>query len=150
MPINLRIKGQLEQATVLSFVDPDTIRGITIISDEASYWFKIISDDCFEIRSCSNIMGRSGATLLIIQRIDEGKWLVKNGMPLEIIKETRIFQNDEEMALGVFNILAEYGNLYTKYQNDVAEDASSHRYLIDVENATLYVDGFCWLSSERF
>lgn len=149
VPLNFSIKGQLERPNVLSSVSPDSIEGITIISSDASYWFKIITNDCFQIRCCSNLMGRSGATLLEIQRTGEGNWLAKNGMPLDIINEPRVFHNEEEMALGVFDILADYGNPYARYQNDDT-DAQSHRYLIDAENATLYVDGFCWLSPERF
>lgn len=149
VPFNFSIKGQLERPNVLSSVSPDSIEGITIISSDASYWFKIINDDCFEIRSCSNLMGRSGATLLEIQRAGEGNWLVKNGRPLELIKEVRVFQNDEEMALGVFDILADYGNPYARCHYGIA-DAKSHRYLIDVEKATLFVDDCCWLSPVRF
>lgn len=91
VPLNFSIKGQLERPNVLSSVSPDSIEGITIISSDASYWFKIINNDCFEIRCCSNLMGRSGATLLEIQRTGEGNWLAKNGMPLDILTSPGFF-----------------------------------------------------------
>ena len=149
VPLNFTIKGQVEEPSVISYINPKSVEGITIISDETSYWFKIINDDCFEIRSCSNLMGRSGATLLEIHRTDDGKWLVKNGMPLDIVKDSVVFQNDKEMAMGTFNILADYGNPYARCHYGIA-DAKSHRYLIDVEKATLFVDDCCWLSPVRF
>lgn len=149
VPNNFFIKGKMERPSVLSSVNPNAIEGITIIASEASYWFKIINNDCFEIRCCSNLMGRSGATLLEIQRTNDGKWLVKNGRPLDIVKDTIVFNSEEEMAIGVFDILADYGNPYARCHIGDADDAF-HGYLIDVEKATLFADGFCWLSPERF
>ena len=59
-------------------------------------------------------------------------------------------ENDYEMYLKVFDLLADYGNPYNQDEALLRLDYHPEVYQIDVENATLYVDGSVWFSFPDF
>ena len=54
------------------------------------------------------------------------------------------------MYLKVFDLLADYGNPYNQDEVLLRLDHHPEVYQIDVENATLYVDGSVWFSFPDF
>lgn len=145
VPENIRINGNIDSLDVFSSIYPESIKGMAVISEHVTYWFKIVDNDHFEIRSGSNLLGRSTLTLLKMERTGVDNWIVEKCRPCAIIPENVIFKGDFEMAQGVFGFLADYGNPYKHDEDALCRNYHSYNILINVTNAVLYVNGNAWL-----
>lgn len=145
VPENIRINGNIDSLDVFSSIYPESIKGMAVISEHVTYWFKIVDNDHFEIRSSSNLLGRSTLTLLKMERTGVDNWIVEKCRPCAIIPENVIFKGDFEMAQGVSGFLADYGNPYKHDEDALRRSYHSYNILINVTNAVLYVNGNAWL-----
>lgn len=150
VPENIRINGNIDSLDVFSSIYPESIKGMAVISEHVTYWFKIVDNDHFEIRSSSNLLGRSTLTLLKIERTGADNWFVKKCIPCAIIPENVIIKGDFEMAQMVFGFLADYGNPYKRDEDFLCRSYQSYGILINVTEATLYVNGNAWFSFPDF
>lgn len=146
---NIKIDGPINSLESFSMINPESMTGMAIITDSVTYWFEIISNNVFEIRSSSNLMGKSIIILFRIVRKDNGQWIVENKQ-LKNIPEQSNFQSDHEMVISVFDILVDYGNPYynDQYVRDFSE--SPKECIIKVDEAILNVNGFDWFTIPNF
>ena len=147
---NIHVKGRLDTLERFSKINPVSIKGMSIVSEYVIYWIRIVDENCFEILSGSNLMGRSTLELLKIKRSGVDNWIVESGLPCEVIPQQTVFKGDNEMAKGVFGILADYGNPYKRDQESMFFWKPSIDFVIDVEKAVLYVEGHAWFCFENF
>ena len=146
----IQINGIAEPPKVLLSIDPKSIKGMAVITEKVTYWFRIENDNCFKICSGSNLMGRSSMILLQLKRTDYENWVIEKGYPYAIIRNPIMVENDYEMVLKVFDLLADLGNPYNREEALLEPHHHSNEYRIDVENATLCVNGSAWFSFPDF
>lgn len=146
---NIKIKGYIDSLKSFSLISPDTIKGMAIITEKVTYWIEIISDNAFEIRCCSNMVGRSTIILLKIQRVNKGQWIVEN-QHLKNIPQNYVLHCDNEMIQKAFDILIDYGNPYSSELNNNNHSDSNIECLIKVDEAILNVNGYDWFSIPDF
>ena len=142
---SIRVNGKTDSLESFSSINPESIKGMAVISEHVTYWFDIVDNDHFEIRSGSNLLGRSTLTLLKMERTGVDNWIVEKCRPCAIIPENVIFKGDFEMAQGVFGFLADYGNPYKHDEDALCRSYHSYNILINVTDAVLYVNGNAWL-----
>ena len=145
---NISVSGQIDSLKDFSQINPESINGMAIISEYATYWFEIGSNNKFGIHCCSNTMGRSTICLLAMTRTDAGKWIVESPHS-SIIAERLAYNCDADMVHGVFNILADFGDPYNHFENGL-NDSSSVECLIKVKEAVLAVNGYKWIEFPCF
>ena len=143
----IRVNGIVSSVRDFSMINPESINGVAIVSEYVTYWISIIDEDRFEILSGSNLLGRSTMNLLEISRKGFGKWTVEKGRGHSIIPNPIDYLGDNEMAEGVFGILADLGNPYQRDQEAICPDYiyQPNEYLIDVQEGVLRVNGNSWL-----
>ena len=146
---NISVSGQIDSLKDFSQINPESINGMAIISEYATYWFEIGSNNKFGIHCCSNTMGRSSIILLEMTRTSSGKWIVRSPHST-IITEQIDYNSDEDMVRGVFNILADFGNPYNYFENSRNDSVSSIKCIIKVKEAELFVNGYKWISFPCF
>ena len=146
---NIKIDGPIDSLESFSMINPESITGMAIVTEQVTYWFEIISNNVFEIRSSSNLMGKSIMILFKIVRTDNGQWIVENKQ-LENIPKRSDFQSDNEMVISVFDILVDYGNPY--YNDQYVRDYSDSpiECIINVDEAILNINGFDWFTIPNF
>ena len=149
-PSKIQTNGIVEPPEVLLSIEPKSIKGMAVITEKVTYWFRIENDNHFKICCGSNLIGRSSMILLQLTRTDYGNWVIKNGCPRTIIRNPVHVENDYEMYLKVFDLLADYGNPYNRDEALLIPRHQSNVYQINVENATLYVNGSAWFSFRDF
>lgn len=146
----IRIKGMMTSLEDFSLMDPETIKALAVISKHVTYWFKIVDKDSLEIRSSSNLLGRSGLTLLKIKRMECDKWVVEENRFGDVIPEDVVFKDSFEMAQFAFDILADYGNPYKRDEEILCDRYYPNDILIDIERGALYVNGNVWFPFPDF
>ena len=149
---NIRVNGAVSSVRDFSMINPESINGVAIVSEYVTYWISIIDEDRFEILSGSNLLGRSTMNLLEISRKGFGKWTVEKGRGHSIIPNPIDYLGDNEMAEGVFEILADLGNPYQRDQEALCPNYhyQPNEYLIDVQEGVLRVNGNPWLHFPDF
>ena len=146
---NIYVNGQIDSLKDFSQINPESINGMAIISEQVTYWFEIGSNSKFGIHCCSNTMGRSTICLLEMTRTDSGKWIVESPHS-SIIAERLAYNCDADMVHGVFNILADLGDPYNHFENGLNDSASSVKCIIKVKEAELSVNGYDWITFPCF
>ena len=147
-PKFFQIDGDLEPPSVLSSIDPESVEGLAVISEEVAYVFRIVNDDEFEIQCSSTWLGKSRLTLLRSQRFGDGTWIVKDGIPrhgprCQDFSES-VFRDDRDMAAGIVNLLADFANPYGGY------GCHQESFSVNVQHASLDRNGGTWFGLDRF
>lgn len=149
-PSKIQTNGIVEPPKALLSIEPKSIKGMAVVTEKLTYWFRIEDDNCFEICSESNLIERSSMKLLKLTRTDFGGWVIKRGHSRTAICDPMIVDNDYEMVQKVFDILADYGNPYKREGASLKTRQLSNVYKINVEDATLYVNGTEWFCFPDF
>ena len=149
-PSKIQTNGIVEPPMVLLSIDPKSIKGMAVVTEKVTYWFRIEDDNCFEICSESNLIERSSMKLLRLTRTDHGEWGIKRGNLRTAICNPMIVENDYEMVQKVFELLADFGSPYYREEALLGPHHHSNVYQINVEDATLDVNGSEWFNFPDF
>lgn len=149
-PSTIQINGIIEPPEVLLSIESKSIKGMAVVTEKVTYWFRIENDNCFEICSESNLIEHSSMKLLKLTRTDFGGWVIKRGHLRTAICNPMIVDNDYEMVQKVFEIIANFGNPYNREEASLKTRQLSNVYQINVEDATLNVNGAEWLCFPEF
>lgn len=149
-PSKIQANGIVEPPKVLLSIDPKSIKGMAVITEKVTYWFRIENNNCFEMCSESNLIEHSSMKLLKLMRTDFGDWVVKRGDFHTAICNQMIVGNEYEMVQKVFDILTNFGNPYNREEVLLEPHHHSNVCQINLEDATMYVNGTEWFRFPDF
>jgi hypothetical protein len=115
---------------------------IAFVSKKLVYYIQMNNSNEFEVKSSSNILGRSQLNLLQIKKRDNS-WIVE-GSHIIKLSEQLLFKSFDEMLATVLNLLDELGD---PYQNDYRYNIPANINLsFNIDTGTVIVNGNHWFS----